>query len=76
MLGPMIRSHFLSFCVPFDSEKDDADEENYYMEREWRVVGPVRFALEDVCRVILPKPLAKRFRADVPGYMGQITFAD
>jgi hypothetical protein len=72
----MIRSHFLSFCVPFDSAKTDADLENYYMEREWRVVGGVRFDLDDVFRVILPKEYAKRFRADLPNYSGQVTFAD
>ena len=72
----MIRSHFLSFCVPFDSGKTDADLENYYMEREWRVLGAVRFDLDDVFRVILPKAYAKRFRADLPKYSGQVTFAD
>ena len=75
-LGGMIRSHFLSFCVPFDSGKTDADLENYYMEREWRVLGAVRFDLDDVFRVILPKAYAKRFRADLPKYSGQVTFAD
>jgi Putative abortive phage resistance protein AbiGi, antitoxin len=75
-VGDMIRSHFLSFCVPFDSAKTDADLENYYMEREWRVVGDVRFDLDDVFRVILPKGYAKRFRADRPNYSGQVTFAD
>jgi len=76
IIDSMIRSHFLSFCVPFDSGKNDADQENYYMEREWRVIGDVKFALEDVCRVILPSPYARRLRDDVPDYAGQITFAD
>ena len=75
-INSMVGRHFLSFCVPFDSTKDDADQENYYMEREWRVIGDVKFTLEDVCRVILPSPFARRLRSDVPDYAGQITFPD
>jgi hypothetical protein len=76
IIDSMIRSHFLSFCVPFDSAKDDTDQENYYMEREWRVIGDVRFSLDDVYRVILPRPYAQRLRDDVSDYVGQITFPD
>lgn len=76
MLASMIRFHFLSFCVPFDSTKDDTDEENYYMEREWRILGKVRFSLGDVCRVVLPRRYAESLRRDVAGYIGQITFSD
>jgi len=76
ILDMMIRTHFLSFCVPFDSAKDDDNEANYYMEREWRVIGDVRFDLEDVWRIIIPKLYAKRLRNDVPSYAGQLTFSD
>jgi hypothetical protein len=76
ILDSMIRLHFLSFCVPFDSQKDDTDEKNYYMEREWRVIGDVKFKLDEVRRVILPGRYVKRFREDVPGYFGQITFPE
>ncbi len=76
ILDSMVRFHFLSFCVPFDSQKDDTDEKNFYMEREWRVIGDVRFRLDDVCRVILRSRYAKRFREDVPDYLGQITFPE
>jgi hypothetical protein len=75
VLNGMIHRHFLSFCVPFDSTKTDDYKKNYYMEREWRVVGDVGFDLYDFFRVILPKEFAKRFRADVKDYLGQITFA-
>jgi hypothetical protein len=73
--GDMIRGHSLSFCAPFDSAKSDADLENYYLERESRVVGDVRFDLDDAFRVILPKGYAKRLRADLPNYSGQVTSA-
>jgi hypothetical protein len=45
------------------------------MEREWRVLGHVYFALGDVRRVFLPEEFAKRFRADLPEYTGQLTFS-
>lgn len=76
ILGSLVRSHFVSFCVPFDSAKDETHKENYYMEREWRVIGDVRFTLDDVCRVILPPRYAKQFRRDVPDCFGQVTFSD
>jgi len=76
LLDAMIRANFLSFCVPFDSAKDDDDASNYYMEREWRVIGNVSFSVEDVWRIIIPKLYAKRFREDMQDYAGQITFSD
>ncbi len=46
------------------------------MEREWRVLDRVPFALSDVCRIILPESYARRFRADIPNYFGQISFVE
>jgi hypothetical protein len=60
----------------FDSTKDEDDEENFYMEREWRVFGTVPFTIEDIARVILPRSFAKQFHADVPEYWGQLTFSE
>lgn len=72
-------AHFLDFEV-FSYTKffafpapEDAPE-NYYMEREWRLLAPVRFEMEDVRRVILPAAYAQRFREAFPGYAGQVTF--
>jgi len=59
----------------FDHTKGDNHPENYYMEREWRVVGHVRFGLSDIRRIIMPEEYARRFREAVPDYFGQITFA-
>ena len=52
------------------------DDANYYMEREWRVGGNISFQLGDVARVFFPSSYAVRFRADLPTYIGQITFID
>lgn len=39
---------------------------------EWRVVGDVNFALDDITRVVLPRSYFKRFRQDAPDYYGQL----
>jgi Putative abortive phage resistance protein AbiGi, antitoxin len=66
----------LPFIKYFDASAPDEAEANVYMEREWRVIGDVKFALEDVHRVFMPKRYAERFRADLPNYTGQLTFSD
>lgn len=65
-----------AFVKPFPSESSDLDEQNYYMEREWRAYGSIAFSLADVRRIILPADYASRLRADLPDYFAQITFAD
>ncbi|MDO8674379.1 MAG: abortive infection system antitoxin AbiGi family protein [Dehalococcoidia bacterium] len=64
---------FLKF---FDANAADDHPDNFYMEREWRILREVHFTLDDVYRVIVPSAYAKRFRQDVPDYNGQVTFAD
>lgn len=65
-----------SFVKFFDDAKSDEDPENFYMEREWRIIGNLKFNLGDVRRVLLPETYARRLRDDVPSYVGQITFVD
>ena len=65
-----------SFIKFFDDSTSDEDEANVYMEREWRILGDVNFALADVHRVFMPERYAERFRADLPNYIGQLTFSD
>jgi hypothetical protein len=60
------------FIKPFDPKKEETDPENYYMEREWRVLGKVEFELDDVVGVFLSKAYFGRFREDLPEYIGQI----
>jgi hypothetical protein len=65
-----------SFIKYFDHSTSDDEAANVYMEREWRVLGDVNFALTNVHRVFLPQRYAERFRADLPNYAGQLTFSD
>ena len=66
----------LPFIKYFDASAPDEAEANVYMEREWRVIGDVKFTLSDVHRVFMPEHYAERFRKDLPNYTGQLTFSD
>ena len=56
----------------FDPTLTEEHPNNFYMEREWRVFGQVRFCLSDVVRIFLPPEYVGRFREAVPGYAGPI----
>jgi hypothetical protein len=78
---PMYLEYFLDILVLpfikyFDDSASDEHKANVYMEREWRVIGDVKFTLSDVHRVFMPERYAERFRADLPNYKGQLTFSD
>ena len=68
--------HFFSYLKFFDHELQDSDLENYYFEREWRIVGNLQFNKKDIKRVFLLPDYAKQFRKDCPDYYGQITFIE
>lgn len=57
----------------FDPALSDNDPKNYYMEREWRVIGRVNFVSQDVARVLLPRGFADRFSRDEPRFSGEVT---
>lgn len=65
----------LAYMKPFHAIKEDADRDNFYMEREWRSPGDVQFAPGDVWRIILPRKFVSDFRRDFPSYEGQLTYA-
>jgi len=54
----------------FDSTLSMNDPNNYYMEREWRLIGSMTFDLSDVARVILPSAYVSAFRDEFPGIAG------
>jgi len=64
----------LSFVRAFDHNLPEDDEENYYFEREWRIIGNMKFNRCDVRRVLLPSSFAERFRDDFRDYCSQVTF--
>ncbi len=76
LCADFIINYVFSFVKCFDAKRSFDDTANYYMEREWRVANNVIFSLGDVSRVFFPSAYAKRFRADLPSYIGQISFID
>ena len=68
--------NLFSYIKFFDHNLDDKHRDNFYFEREWRVIGRVEFDIEDVKRILLPREYAKQFRRDCPDYYGQITFVE
>jgi hypothetical protein len=69
----MLDHQVLCFIKPFNVERADDDPRQYYMEREWRILGSLQFELSEVVRVFLPKTFIKRFKSDFPEYKGAIT---
>lgn len=68
--------YVLGFIKGFDSTLSDNDPNNFYMEREWRVLGNVQFTLDNIERVILPREYTQRFCQDFPNYIGQVSFTE
>lgn len=75
-LSPFFELHIASFIKFFDPAKAEDDPDNYYMEREWRILGNLQFNLDDVYRVSLPSAYASRFRKDVAAFNGERHFSD
>jgi hypothetical protein len=65
-----------SFIKLFDHNLNDENPDNYYFEREWRVIGDVNFRIDNLKRVLIPESFSKQFREDYPDYYGQVTFTD
>lgn len=66
----------LGFLKFFDPSKPDDNAENFYMEREWRLLGNLQFSLSDLSRVTLPDSYEEDLRRQVPQYDGQVTRAE
>ena len=50
-----------SFIKFFDDGLPEDHKDNYYMEREWRTRGVVRFSPSDIATVVLPEVFRKQF---------------
>ncbi|MCK9376825.1 MAG: abortive infection system antitoxin AbiGi family protein [Syntrophobacterales bacterium] len=64
--------HIFSYIKFYDHTSDEEDDHNYYLEREWRIVGNLHFAMTDIETVFISKEYAPRFREDCPLYNSQL----
>ncbi|MCH8999278.1 MAG: hypothetical protein IID48_13605 [Proteobacteria bacterium] len=67
--------HILSFIKPFNSNLPEEHSDNYYMEREWRKFGNLRFKPDNVEIVIVDDAYVNRFKKDQPKYAGRVISA-
>jgi len=71
-VSSFLGTNIFAFIRCFDHRLDDDDPDNYYFEREWRILGSLNFKMTDVSRILLPGKYARRFREDFPAYYGEL----
>lgn len=59
---------FLAFIKPYNSELPNTHQQNYYMEREWRKYGNMKFQANQVSRLVVAKGYKQRLIKDFPVY--------
>lgn len=74
-LQSVLQLHILSFIKPFNSRLPEDHFHNYYMEREWRKFGNVRFKPENVESVIVDDAFVDQFKTDRPIYADRVISA-
>lgn len=71
-LNHMLLKDVLAFMKPFNSELPHSHVSNFYMEREWRKYGNMKFEPSQVSRIIVAKDYKERAQSDFPEYKGRI----
>jgi len=71
-LQEFVEIHIKPYYKFFDHTLPDADINNYYFEREWFVVGNVKFNMSDISNVLLPQECESKFRQEFPKYKGPV----
>ncbi|HKR60380.1 MAG TPA: abortive infection system antitoxin AbiGi family protein [Pyrinomonadaceae bacterium] len=67
-IDDIITKDFLAFLKPFNSELSDDDPGNYYLEREWRMFGCLRFRPNDVAHLLIKRGYDDQLIKDFPDY--------
>jgi hypothetical protein len=63
---------FFAFLKVFDSDLTDDTPENFYMEREWRKIGHLKFAPENVANVLVDSKYIMRLAVECPEYASKV----
>jgi hypothetical protein len=74
-LTEFLDNNILSHLKFFNPRLPDDHDNNFYMEREWRVSRDVQFSLNDIRRIIVPARFSRRFRRDFSKFAGELVFA-
>jgi len=75
-IDQFLMKDLFAYLKPFDSSKNDADEDNYYLEREWRIIGNLPFSQSNITRILIPEKYGRMLREYLPDYTGQISFTE
>ncbi|HXA17974.1 MAG TPA: abortive infection system antitoxin AbiGi family protein [Thermoanaerobaculia bacterium] len=65
-------AYLFGYMKFFDPELPGEHPDNFYMEREWRVLGQVSFGMSDIARVFVPPEYVSRLKETVTEYTGSI----
>lgn len=71
-INNMIAKDFIAFIKPFDSHLHDDHPDNFYMEREWRKFGNLKFTPRDIENIIVAKDYSSHLQRAFPYYEGKI----
>lgn len=74
-LDDFLTNDFFAFLKVFDSDLNEDTPENFYMEREWRKLGNLRFSASDVANVIVDRSYILRLAIERPNYSDKIIAA-
>ncbi len=71
-LYALLTKDFMAFIKPYDAELSVDDINYYYAEREWRLLGGLKFNYQDLSKVIVKAGYAARLREAMPEYQWHI----
>ncbi len=67
---------FIGFIKPFNSELNIDNPDNYYMEREWRKLGNIKFEEDVVHTVVILRDYEDDFLREFPQYKEKLKVVD
>lgn len=68
LLERVITKDFAAFVKPYNCELSLDDPDNFYTEREWRLLGSVEVTPKVVKRIVVAAGYANRLRQDLPQF--------
>ncbi|MCA1788822.1 MAG: hypothetical protein LC667_02885 [Thioalkalivibrio sp.] len=71
-LGAIYFREFLAYLKPFNSELPRSNLSNFYMEREWRMLGNFKFEPDQVLRIVTAPGYVERLELEFPAYRGKV----
>jgi len=71
-LQRFLAHQLFSYIKFFEHTLHEEHPDNYYFEREWRIIGQLKFKPEDIKTIFMPYEYTNRFKKDFPEYKGAI----